>query len=201
GVQRLLWSERTDLALSFLDTKRRLVYIGFDIAASNIALQAAFPLFLQDVFDWLSGRGSTLTKSQVLGRTQTQIKAGVPVAMLAPVGDGGTPPSTVDVTAPRQMFSVTPHAGVADFRNTNQAGFYEVRQGDETFSFAVNLTDESESDIRPRARSRAALRTASAAAGTAVARAIWPYLLMVVLAFFAFDAWYRNVRPWVRPDA
>ena len=56
GLQRLFWSEETDLALALLEDDRRVIYLGFDPAASSFPLHAAFPLFLSESLAWLHPR-------------------------------------------------------------------------------------------------------------------------------------------------
>ena len=139
GVQRLFWSTDTELALALLDERTRIVLLAFDIAQSNFAIQAAFPLFISRTLDWLRPQG--------IDRTRTQIKAGEPYAI-----------QTADTN--RELIVRTPQGdgeayrienGELLYENTSTAGIYRYSVNDVARYFAVNLTDKSESNITPRA--------------------------------------------------
>lgn len=139
GVQRLFWGTDTDLALALLDERTRTVLLAFDIARSNFAIQAAFPLFISRTLEWL--------RPQEADRSKTQITAGEPYAIRTaesnreivirtPKGDG-------------EAYRIDD--GRLLYENTSTAGIYRYSINDVARYFAVNLTDKSESNIAPRA--------------------------------------------------
>lgn len=139
GIQRLFWGTDTELALALLDERTRIVLLGFDIARSNFAIQAAFPLFISRALDWLRPQG--------IDRSRTQIKAGEPyviqtadshreIVVRTPQGDG-------------EAYRI--ENGKLLYENTSTAGIYRYSVNDVARYFAVNLTDKSESNITPRA--------------------------------------------------
>ncbi|MFT5446813.1 MAG: Ca-activated chloride channel family protein [Gammaproteobacteria bacterium] len=138
-VQRLFWDTDTELALALLDERTRIVLLAFDIAQSNFAIQAAFPLFISRTLDWLRPQG--------IDRPRTQIKAGEPYAI-----------QTADSN--REIIIRTPQGdgeayriknGELLYENTSTAGIYRYSVNDVARYFAVNLTDKGESNITPRA--------------------------------------------------
>lgn len=185
GLQRLFWSDETDLALALLDGERRVVYLGFDLARSNFALHAAFPLFISQALDWLRPRGS--------GDRRTRIAAGEAVTIQAPASQ-------------RELIMRLPSgegqshlldAGKLVFADTARAGIYRYSVNQVTRYFAVNAGDRDESDINPRARTPEAARTsgASAAQAARVVKPLWPALAMLMLALLALEWLLRCVRP------
>jgi hypothetical protein len=139
GVQRLFWAAETELALALLDERTRTVLLAFDIAQSNFAIQAAFPLFISRTLDWLRPQG--------IDRSRTQLKAGEPYAI-----------QTADSN--REVVIRTPQGdgeayrlenGKLLYENTSTAGIYRYSVNDVARYFAVNLTDKGESNITPRA--------------------------------------------------
>ena len=120
---------------------RRIVVLTFDIADSNLAKLAAFPLFMANLTDWLS----PLAGAQAL-------QPGESVAL--------SPGATV--TAPDKTSLRVGSTGL--YARTEQAGIYTVSQNSQaqngtsgansaagTNTFAVNMTDIKESNLLPRA--------------------------------------------------
>ena len=186
GLQPLFWSEAGPLALAGIVDGRRVVHLAFDPARSNLPLQAAFPLFMRQVVEWLRPR--------LRRDSPTQFAAGETVAL--PV-----PPRFAEVVlrGPEGEASVLPaENGLLRHEQTSRAGFYQVSFGYDAGAvqrwFAVNLADESESDLRPRAavgdtgRTTAAIDTSGR-----VAEPLWPWL--VALALLALLAeWCLGLR-------
>ena len=190
GLQRLFWSAETALGLAFIEDQIRVVYLGFDIAQSNLPLQTAFPLFIQRSVGWLRGAESRLSNTQVAAGDRYSIR--VPTGqnrliLRTPAGDG-------------VVYEVA--GGQLDFDATSQSGIYRYTQSDafgEGYRyFAVNLADEAESNIEPRAamptqvsapRERDSLARATLA--------LWPYLALVALVILALESclgfrWQRS---------
>jgi len=178
GLQRLLWSADTDLALTFMDGNRRIVFLGFDPGESSFPVHAAFPLLLSEALAWLH---PTENRS-----SPTQVIAGIPVSIMVPSAQ-----TEIIVTGP-QGHSVSYQAdGVqAMVEGTSQAGFYHYDIRDQTRFFAVNLTSARESDIRPRAE--AVLHRLPAAPTGDLGRIainLWPYLAGVALLALMLEWW------------
>jgi hypothetical protein len=138
GLQRLFWSKETALGLAWLTRDVRVVYLGFELAGSNFPLQAAFPLFLAESLAWLRPRASRFAPTQIptgARYTMTVPAHQADLIVRTPAGDG--------------MVYDTP-GGSLLFDATADAGIYRYTVGGVHRYLAVNLTDERESDIRPR---------------------------------------------------
>lgn len=178
GLQRLFWSQETDLALALLQNDIRLVYLGFDLAQSNFPLQAAFPLFIRQSFAWLRPRRNSF------GFAGTQLTAGETFPIEVPDAQS----SVIIGTPSGDGLIYQVEDGRLLFDATSEAGIYQYRVSDIERYFAVNLTDAQESDIAPRAA--LAQTPAAAPAGPAdaqVVMALWPYLAMLALALLTLE--------------
>jgi hypothetical protein len=182
GLQRLFWSRDTDLALALLQDDIRLVYLGFDLAQSNFPLQAAFPLFISQSLAWLNPRAAGAGNPAV-----TQLAAGAVFAIEVPLTPAsvivGTPSGEgliyqIDKDKPPTLL----------FDATSEAGIYRYQvEGIERY-FAVNLTDEHESDISPRAVfPQTGPAQTDSAASAQVTLALWPYLSGVALLLLTLE--------------
>jgi len=177
-VQRLFWAEETDLALTYLDEDVRLVYLGFDLARSNLPLRAAFPVFFNQSVSWLRPRASRFAV--------TQVPAGEPYTVELPAAQK----ELVVRTPSNRRLRYAVEAGSLLFSDTSEAGIYGYAVGRDRHYFAVNLTDEGESDITPRAKLPAAEdQTARAGVLSRVARPLWPYLAWIAALLLAGE-WF-----------
>ncbi|HEX9674265.1 MAG TPA: VWA domain-containing protein [Burkholderiales bacterium] len=183
GLQRLIWSKETDLALALLDDGRRLVYLGFDLARSNFPLQAAFPLFFSRSLEWLRQRGD--------GFMSTHIAAGSTQTILLPAGE-----TRVTMRMPSgNSETLASEGGSLRFDATADAGIYEYTVGEVARYFAVSLADARESDVNNRwtpADRREEVRPAGHAAQAHVP--LWPRLLVLVIILLALEwlVWTRS---------
>jgi hypothetical protein len=183
GLQRLIWSKETDLALALLDEGRKLVYLGFDLARSNFPLQAAFPLFFSRSLEWLHPRGD--------GFVSTHIAAGSTRKIPLPAGE-----TRVTMRTPSgRSETLEAEGGPLHFDDTADAGIYQYSVGGVSRFFAVSLTDARESDVNNRwtaAERREEVRPASAAAQALVP--LWPQLLLLALILLALEwfVWTRS---------
>jgi hypothetical protein len=178
GLQRLIWSKETDLALAVLDEGRKVIYLGFDLARSNFPLQAAFPLVFSRSLEWLRPRGDGFVSTHIAaGSTQT-----IPlpaserrVTMRTPWGKS----ETLDAEGSPLLFDATADAGI-----------YQYTVGEVSRYFAVSLTDARESDVNNRwtpAERREEIRPAGNAARALVP--LWPQLLALALICLALE-WF-----------
>ncbi len=156
--------------------KLRLLFIGFDLMASDLPLRVAFPVLFHNALEWF--------QPQRLEFPGQSTQAGTPIALRLPPGDANLEVSLPD--GKREIFSgaTSPLA----FGDTFQSGFYTFSSAGRAGRFAVNLFDEEESQIRPRASLRTAAQNSSEAAATTESGfSLWPVLLGVVLAVLAIE--------------
>ncbi len=176
GLQRLFWSSETELALALLAQDTRLVFIGFDLMDSSFPLKTAFPLFVSESLAWLRPRETR--------HAPTQSPAGEPVTISLPADQ-----LDLTVRTPSgEGLIYTVEQGRVTVDATSQAGVYRYERALTQRYFAVNLTDEAESDIRPRARIPSA-HPASAAEADAdqAAVALWPLMLWLALGVLLLE--------------
>jgi Ca-activated chloride channel homolog len=183
ALQRLFWSPETDLALALLQDDVKLVYLGFDLARSNLPLQAAFPMFMSQSLEWLRPRGD--------GFLSTYVAAGSAHAISVPAGD-----ARVIVRGPSGAArTLEAQDGTAHFDGTADAGIYRYAAGDAERYFAVSLTDARESDVNGRWRPGGREEEARPAGGSGQALVpLWPWLLALALVLLALEwcLWVRS---------
>jgi hypothetical protein len=156
------------------DAGRRVVVIGFDLAASDFPLETDFPVLIADSINWLAARGVTQDSDRV-------IRAGQPVTLQSSA-------QTVSISMPSgQSRAVQARDGVASFSETDNVGLYIPSGG---APIAASLLSESESDTQPR--EVAIKRTGDAGPHAAEARSqreLWRWLLLGALAVLGFEWW------------
>src|SRR6266480_2154879 len=137
-------SEQSPLLYVLDKGKLRLLFIGFDLMASDLPLRVAFPVLFHNALEWF--------QPQRLEFPGQSTQAGTPIALRLPPGDANLEVSLPD--GKREIFSgaTSPLA----FADTFQSGFYTFSSAGRAGRFAVNLFDEEESQIRPRASLRTA---------------------------------------------
>ncbi len=132
----LVEAKETPLVMSFHDEKIKAIIFGFDISKTDLPLRAAFPLLMNNIFEWLHPV-STQFSSAV-------IKAGQPYEIQLHQG-----PGEVAVRRPSNTWDkIKKETGVFVYETTDEAGVYKIRENKTSQSFCVNLADEKESDIR-----------------------------------------------------
>ncbi len=154
----------------------RLLFLGFDLTASDLPLRVAFPILFHNAIEWFQpGR---------LEFPGQSAQPGVPVVLRLAQGDGA-----VEITAPsgrHEHFSAP--AAPLTFTDTFEAGFYAFKSANRSGSFAVNLFDEEESEIVPRVALAAASTPSAPPSGTLeTGFSLWPLLLGAVLFFLGLE--------------
>jgi hypothetical protein len=197
GLQRLFWSHETDLALALLQNDIRLVYLGFDLAQSNFPLQTAFPLFISQTLDWLRSQSAPIVSSLQSAPMTTQLAAGEAFAIEVPDRS-----SSVIITTPAGEGLIYRPDSIDDseddqddgvpllFDATSRVGIYRYQVDQIERYFAVNLTDEYESDITPRAifpQTGAAPMRSDTDTGAQITLALWPYLTGIALLLLTLE--------------
>lgn len=117
---------------------RRAAVIAFDLRRSDLPLQVAFPLLMANLTGWLTpGRSEGLPD---------QAAPGSPVSLTLP-----PEVAAVTITKPDgTRTQVRTEGGRVVFADTYQLGVYQVAWGEGSrTSFAVNLFNPEESDVRP----------------------------------------------------
>ena len=173
---------------------RRTVVLPFDIRQSNLPLSAAFPILMANVLGYLEPGGQVGLRDLRPGDSVTLTP--LPQAEELVIRRPGGPSRTVRTEG--RPFT---------FAETTEPGLYSVSQraaGQTILEelFAINASDERESDIRPRAVSLGDGRTLQAGpTGATVAQAdlvpvnreIWLWLVPPALGLLLFEwFWYHR---------
>ena len=185
SLQKLFWSKETDLAITYLNEQWRLVYLGFDLNDSNLPLQAAFPLLISQALAWLHPQTQNDTAAATI-----QLAAGEPFAIrLAPQQ------TSVIVTSPTgdaQIYQADSdnNAGTVLLNDIGKVGIYRYNLSGIERQFAVNLTDDHESNITPRAvfpqqREQVTVNDNDRTAQLTIA--LWPYIATIALLMLSLE--------------
>jgi Mg-chelatase subunit ChlD len=156
--------------------KLRVLFIGFDLMASDLPLRIAFPLLFHNALEWF--------QPQRLEFPAQTARAGAPITLRLPPSE-----SAVEITAPsgqKDVFSAT--VAPLIFADTFQAGFYRFKSAAREGRFAVNLFDEDESQIVPPVNLSSGARQAEPSnAGLELGFSLWPVLVSAVLVVLGIE--------------
>jgi Ca-activated chloride channel homolog len=155
----------------------RSVTLGFDIRSSNLPLTLSFPVLISNAVHWLSSQTDNFAN---------QIPSGAPLRWRIP-----DPEMEKDVTITGPDGAVGRPSfenGVLSFLGTERTGIYTFRYGKETEKFAVNLSSDQESNIKPVfSPTSGDLRRSEESALARTGREIWRPLLLVALAILILE--------------
>jgi len=164
--------------------KLRLLYIGFDLAHSDLPLRVAFPILMHNLLEWFQPR--------LLEFPALSARAGSPFEIRLPAGD-----DTVDISLPSgKKETLAAATNPLLFGETYQSGFYAYKSASRSGRFAVNLFDESESNIGSRLPAVPAAEAENRPSSLESGLRLWPGLVgLVFLLLFAelFLAWRQGV--------
>ena len=173
------------LMIALERAKLRLLYIGFDLAASDLPLRVAFPLLMHNLLEWF--------QPQRLEFPGQSAQAGTPFALRFPTGD-----NSVDITLPsgkKQVIGTV--VSPLMFGDTFQSGFYGYKSASRAGRFAINLLDENESNIASRLNSASpAAPQDNSQSAAERALSLWPLLLGLVVLLLCAElifAWRQGL--------
>jgi len=178
-LKPLLESHKNGLMYTYKKNGLRAVFLGFDLTRSDLPLRVAFPVMMSNIVQWLH--------PHKLRFTSLKTKAGEPFDIHL-----GSQTEDFSISTPsgkweRQRAESNPFTYV----NTGKIGIYTVIENEKWRNFAVNLLDESESDIRvPTHESDLQNRGAIAEPEpTAAQLPLWILFLLSASAIFVLE-WY-----------
>ena len=157
----------------------RSVLLNFDITRSDLPLRVAFPVLFGNIINWLN--------PQKLDFSTLQTRAGEPIEIYA---DPQT--DRLFIRPPKGKWETHPvRSNRLTYAETNRVGIYTVKERNKRRHFAVNLANESESDIRSPVIDSAFTRPGpgSRAKETAAGWPIWPLLIVSALVVLMLE-WY-----------
>ncbi|HEU5231162.1 MAG TPA: BatA and WFA domain-containing protein [Ktedonobacteraceae bacterium] len=182
-AQTIISAPETPLLIAGEVANRHVAVLGFDLHDSDLPLQPAFPILMQNMTNWFL--------PQPVGNNG-QVSAGVPVSVQTWPGA-----DQVTITDPNhQTTTVGPPFPVTPFAGTNKIGLYQVTQrvrGQELQgAFAVNLFDPTQSRLTPASALPVLHSTAFTPNSNTVShqlREIWPWIAAFLLLILCAEWW------------
>jgi hypothetical protein len=158
---------------------RRVAVITFRLQDSDLPLQLAFPVLMSNLISYLAP-AQTFSAPDGLRPGET--------LLIKP--RGGDAAIAIDDPAGERFAAQSTEAGVL-FTNTDKLGVYTVVSNQSLLgSFAVNLFDATESDIRPAATIKVGRADVAATQREEVGQLeIWPWLALAAFALLLLEWW------------
>ncbi len=191
SLQTLVEAEGGPLLFAGEINGRRIAVLPFDLRASDLPLQIAFPILIANITGWLNP-GSVFDAS-------TSIKPGQPVTFTP-----GIDTTAVSVTKPDgSLWRAQVGKDELIFNETQMPGVYRVTLESDDASrpagqFAVNLFDLAESTLQPAETIQIGQTTVETAVSNEQIgqRELWPWLAAAALFILAVEWWiyHRGTR-------
>ena len=148
----------------------------------NFPLIPAFPIFMSNAINWLAGRNFY----GMGGKTGEPIQLFIPEATGVQINvkkpDGSEVKAQLD-------------KGKIVFNNTDEAGIYQVSGKGIFDEFAVNLLDESESNIKPSDKIKVSGQEIRSSGLSVISnRELWTTLIFIALMLLAIEWWVYHRR-------
>ncbi len=137
GARTLVSTRGGPLIADISRPDQNIAVVAFDIAMSNWPLNLSFPLFVQNLVAWTPDPGLAREASISTGQPLTIMPSPDVDHADVTLPDGTT--RRVEMEPTRPVF----------FAETDSAGVYRIKKGNETVLHAVNLLDKNESSITP----------------------------------------------------
>lgn len=182
GARVLVEAEGGPLLLVADRPDGRLAVLTFDLHESDLPLRVAFPILVANLSGWLLRTGSAAATASLPPGALLPVRADPHAERIEVVGPDGAPWSPL-----------APLDRVGLYRVDHIAADRTVLRSD---LFAVNLFDETESDIAPRGR--LTIGGAAVAAGPAQEegrRELWPWLAGLGLGVIGVEWWAYHRGP------
>ena len=166
---------------------QRIAALLFDLRQSDLPLQIAYPILFSNLINYLAPPGAfDSTRS---------LRPGESLSILPP-----TDLERIVIASPsNQAFALS--ANETTFAQTDELGFYAVnlisQDSTRVEYFAVNLFDETESDIQPRESIQVGQEdVSSAASGQIGQRELWGWLAAFALLVLLIEWQVYHRRQW-----
>lgn len=173
---------------------RRVVVFTFDLRASDLPLQIAFPIIMANITAWLNPGRVIAADNPQPGSTVTLLPDGRAVRAAVTLPDGSVWERDVTNAVQPVVFDRTQQPGVYRVTTTDAAG-----AATPAGAFAVNFFNAGESHIQPAASLQVGQAQVTAAdSGFEGLRELWPWLLAAGLAVLLVEWWVAYRRPLFR---
>lgn len=182
-TQSIITSPETPLFIAGENNNRRLAVLGFDLHNTDLPLQPAFPILIQNLTSWFLPQPVA---------ANGQVSAGLPVTIQTWPGA-----TKVSITGPDQHATVVgPPFPVVPFAATDQMGVYivtqQVRGQTLQGAFTVNLFNPTQSHLAPAKALPVVNSTSFTTTGSGVShqlREIWPWIAALLLLILCAEWW------------
>ena len=185
GVETLIESDAGPIAVAQEVDGRRIVYLGWDLHNSDFPLTVAFPIFMANCLDWLSGERQRALAMNI--NTGDTLRLPVPAQA-----------TTVRLQAPDgAKEDLQPHNGFITLDHLRDVGLYHLTGTGLDQQIAANLFDSRESDLTPK---NIALETGSGkmaevkTGSVKTDNELWRILALLALVLLAAEWWVFHKR-------
>jgi hypothetical protein len=177
----LVESTRSPLIIAGQNGPHRIVWIGFSVLESNWPLRLSFPIFISNALRWLDPGSDADRVLQV----RTGQAAHLPLTKTLESFTVETP----DGRKIRQELS--PKATGITFTQTERAGVYRVKAGDQSQQFCANLLNRGETRNKPQPTLEfSKYRTVQGGKLQTSNLEIWRWLVLAAFGLLLFEWWY-----------
>lgn len=173
---------------------RRVAVFAFDLRASDLPLQIAFPIIMANITAWLNPGRVIAADNPQPGSTVTLLPDSRAVRATVTLPDGSQWERNVGSATEPVVFDQTQQPGVYRVTTFDAAG-----AATPAGAFTVNFFDAVESRIQPVATLQVGQAQVTAAdSGFEGLRELWPWLLAAGLAVLLVEWWVAYRRPVFR---
>ena len=164
---------------------RRVIVIPFELRpeTDNFPLIPAFPIFMSNAIGWLSGRDSYNTNG----------KTGEPIQLLI---SGEMGDQIISIKKPDgDEVKTRLDKGRLIFSDTDEVGIYQITGKSISDKFAINLLDESESNIKPVDSIKVSEQEIRNSGLSIISnRELWATLIFIAIMLIAIEWWVYHRR-------
>jgi hypothetical protein len=164
---------------------RRVIVIPFELRpeTDNFPLIPAFPIFMSNAIGWLSGRDSYNTNG----------KTGEPIQLLI---SGEMGDQIISIKKPDgNEVKTRLDKGRLVFSDTDEVGIYQITGKSISDKFAINLLDESESNIKPVDSIKVSEQEIRNSGLSIISnRELWATLIFIAIMLIAIEWWVYHRR-------
>lgn len=187
-MQPLAESDMGTLIWTGENAGNRLIILPFEIRpgiSNNFPLLSTFPIFMANAINWLLDSENGYSQRQF--RTGKPLKINMPEALLG---------QNINIKKPNgheEKFQINDRIFVFD--DTDEVGVYSITGDDFSRKFAINLLDESESNIEPKEKLQLGNQElASSTIAITRTRELWSILILIALVILSVEWWAYHRR-------
>jgi len=186
GAEPLLEIDAGPIAAAVEQAGRRIVYLGWDLHRSDFPLKTAFPIFMANCMNWLSGERQRAQAVNV--RTGDLVRLPMPPEV-----------KTARLKMPdgrREELEV--EGSVLAFDRVRLAGLYRLTGEGIEQQFTANLFDAEESQLTPRplklTTGRGETREVRARGAMQTEKELWRTIMLLALVLLCVEWWIFHRR-------